>query len=235
MGLPLSRAMPARAFLVWLVLAAPAAHAESWSARDVEAAEQYRTLERERAERYRAALERAPETPRERGAAGARSGPMAARLSEWLGAKLGAWLGELLAGLEGWLVRQLEPLREWLGESLDEPPPRRELFQVEREREPFGDWLAREEERARRLLEGLEARAAPRVDPQEWAERESARAREWARREARRERAPRAAPWEERWREAEASWERIERERALRHLEQGREWRSQERERLEGR
>jgi hypothetical protein len=230
-----------RAVVVLLALSVVPAHAETWSTRDVESAERYRGLERERAERYRAALERAPreeqpEAPRERGGSEARPRPgerLAARLSDWLRARLGAWLGELVAAAEGWLARQLEALADVFGE----PPSRREFRRVERApREPFGDWLAREEERARRLLEGVEAKAAPRLErdaEREWAEREAEREREWARQQARRERGPRPAPWEERWGEAE-SWERIERERS-RQLERAREWWSEERERLEGR
>jgi len=240
MGLPLSRAVLApRALLVVLVLSAAPAHAETWSTGDVEAAARYRAEERERAERYRAALERtpreAPEAPRERRTAEARprsSAGLPERLSDWLGAKLGAWLADLVAAAEGWLARQLEALTQ----VFEEPPPRNELRRVERApREPLGDWLAREQERARRLLEGLEAKGAPRLDPaaeREWAEREAERAREWARRRAQRAPEPGPAPWEERWREAE-SWERIERERALRQLDSARKWQAEERERLD--
>jgi hypothetical protein len=230
-----------RALLVLLVLSALPAHAETWSTRDVEAAERYRADERERAERYRAALERtareveeprAPERAGRAGEARSRVG-LAERLGAWLGARLGVFLGDLVAALEDWLARQLEALTR----LFEAPPARNELRRVEREREPLGDWLAREQGRARRLLEGRGSRSAPRADPaaeREWAEREAARTREWAKRRAEREREPAPAPWEARWREAE-SWERIERERALRQLEAAREWQAEERERLEGR
>jgi hypothetical protein len=230
-----------RALLVLLVLSALPAHAETWSTRDVEAAERYRADERERAERYRAALERtareveeprAPERVGRAGEARSRVG-LGERLSDWLGARLAAFLGDLAAAFEDWLGRQLEALTR----VFEEPAARNELRRVEREHEPLGDWLTREQARARRILEGMEARSAPRADPaaeREWAEREAARTREWAMRRAEREREPAPAPWEARWREAE-SWERIERERALRQLEAAREWQAEERERLERR
>jgi hypothetical protein len=212
MGLPRSRAAHAlRAALVLLVLSAPPAHAEAWSARDVEAAARYRAEERARAERYRAGLERAPAAPREparRTAAGAR---LEERLSDWVRARLGAFIADLVAALEGWLARQLEALAE----VFEEPPPRNELRRPEQARDPLGAWLAREEARARRLLEAHEAKGARRPDPaleRDWAEREAARGRAWSKRRTARERAAPGAPWEARWREAE-SWERIERER----------------------
>src|SRR5262245_19163876 len=93
---PLSRAGGALGLV--LLLAAASAHAETWSTRDVEAAERYRAEERARAERYRAALERGQEVAREpvRRAppAGAR---LEERLSGWVRARLGGWL----AGLGG--------------------------------------------------------------------------------------------------------------------------------------
>ena len=227
---PLSRA--GRVLGLVLLLAAASAHAETWSTRDVEAAERYRAEERARAERYRAALERGQEAAREpvRRAppAGAR---LEERLSGWVRARLGGWLADLVALAEGWLTRQLEALAQLLAEP--PPPARHELRRAER-REPLGDWLAREEARARLLVEGLEAGSARRPDPtleREWAEREAQRGREWSRRRAAREAEPSVAPWEARWREAE-SWERIERERALRQLESAREWQAEERERL---
>ena len=239
MGLPLSPSVLApRALLLIGILALPAVsvQAETWSAGDVEAAERYREQERERAARYRTALESAPRreaTPSARGSAKPTSAPattlgdrLVARFADWLRAWMGAWLADLVEAAERWWLAQLESLAK----RFEKEPARTELHGAERA--PLTDWIAREQERARHLLEGGDATNAP-IDPaadREWAEREAVRARAWARRALERERGP--APWEERWREVE-SWEAIERERAQRQLESAREWQAEERERLE--
>jgi hypothetical protein len=200
-----------------LALAAPpAARAEeSWSDADVEAAERYRAAERERAARYRTEVESASPAEPEAGAKRAeakptprRSAESGAPLGDRLAARAIAWLEELLSELvreiAGWFAARLEELvAVFEAEPESERAGARLAPQTGAERERgekrrrVADWTERERQRARDLLEGLEAPFPP-PDP--------ASEREWARREAERERALHQ-------REAAREWQREERER----------------------
>jgi hypothetical protein len=158
-GLPISRfALAAGAPLLIITLSSAPLHAETWDPDDVLAAERYRDEERARAERYRAGLERTTrETPAARPQGGpSRPGPRPeiappGRLADRVRASLDASLAELVDATEGWLTRQIEGIEK----ALEDPPARKELRRTEPEpRDPLGDWIARERERARRLLEG---------------------------------------------------------------------------------
>ncbi len=122
-----------------LLLALPLA-AESWQAGDVAAAERYRVEERARAERYRAALEERADA-RPAGGAVERVGEVVAERAQGFGESLAEWLGDQLAA-------QLDDLFGGL-ETTPEPS------ELQRPDAPRGlrEWLAREQQRARELLE----------------------------------------------------------------------------------
>jgi hypothetical protein len=121
---------------IWLV-ALPLA-AETWQAGDVAAAERYRAEERARAERYRAALE---EGARPAGGPVERMGEVVAEQAHDLGESFASWFTAQLAA----------QLDELFGSS--EPAPvERDLHRSEAPRDLL-EWLARERERARRMLD----------------------------------------------------------------------------------
>jgi hypothetical protein len=122
---------------VTCLIAGPLA-AETWQAGDVAAAERYRVNERARAARYRAALEEQalpPAGPVER------MGDVVAEQAQGLGESLAAWISAQLAA-------QLDDL---FGSS-EPAPTQRELQSPEGPR-VLREWLGRERERARRMLD----------------------------------------------------------------------------------
>jgi hypothetical protein len=127
------RALVLGACLVALPLAA-----ETWQAGDVAAAERYRIEERARAERYRAALQA---QGRPAGGPVERMGEVVAEQAQGLGESLAAWL-------RGQLAAQLDEL---FG-SGEPAPTERELRSPEGPR-VLREWLARERERARTMLD----------------------------------------------------------------------------------
>jgi hypothetical protein len=112
--------------------------AETWQAGDVAAAERYRVEERARAERYRAALE---EQARPAGGAVDRMGEVVAEQAQGLGESLAAWIS-------GQLAAQLDEL---FGSS--EPAATQSELQSAEGPRVLREWLAREQERARRMLD----------------------------------------------------------------------------------
>jgi hypothetical protein len=112
--------------------------AETWQAGDVAAAERYRVEERARAERYRAALEQGA---RPAGGPVERMGEVVAEQAQGLGESLAAWF-------TGQLAAQLEEL---FG-SPEPAPTQRDLHRSEGPRD-LREWLERERERARQMLD----------------------------------------------------------------------------------